>query len=286
MEQTVYIDLYFLVNFSMDLLCLSITAKLLHRQIRRIRFLCAACVGGVYASVTLLLGLSGILGFFLDSLAALLLCAISFHTKGTSLLRAVQSLPVLLLSSMTLGGIMTALYHLLNRLNLPFELIEGDDLSVWIFALITAVSGIATLRGGSFRRRAQRIKSVTLEVTMFQKSLRLCAFVDSGNLLRDPVSGKSVIVADLDRLTKNLPPELTKACQSGDPSTWLSSHANAKRTRLIPTQTATGSSILLAIIPDSVTVITPTEQYPSDHLIAFAPLNERAAGFDAIIADE
>ena len=45
-QQEVYADLYFLVNMSMDLLCLNLTAALLHRGVRRWRLLLASAVGG------------------------------------------------------------------------------------------------------------------------------------------------------------------------------------------------------------------------------------------------
>ena len=286
MEQTVYIDLYFLVNFSMDLLCLMITASLMHRKVNRLRALLAATIGGAYAAAALLLNVSGRGGFLLDAIAALVLCAITFHTKKTAPSRTLKCVPILLLSSMTIGGIMTALYHLLNQLNLPLESLQGDGLSVWIFALVTAVSGVATLHGGHFRKNAQKTKGVTLQVTLFQKSITLRAMVDSGNLLRDPISGKGVIVVDLHRLSPILPPALFNACRTGSAETWLASHDQARITRLVPASGATGSKLLIALIPDSLLVTSAQETYAADYLIAPTPLGEHAQGFDAIIPTE
>ena len=285
-EQTVYIDLYFLVNFSMDLLCLMITASLLHRRVSRLRAILAAAVGGAYAAGALLLGFSGFWGFAMDALAALVLCAITFHTKKTSPWRTLKSVPILLLSSMTLGGVMTTLYNLLNQLHLPLESLQGDGLSVWIFALVTAVSGVATLHGGHFRKQAQKADHVTLQVTLFQKSITLRAMVDSGNLLRDPVSGKNVIVADLNRLSPILPPALFHACRTGKTDAWLSSHEQARITRLIPASGATGNRLLIAIVPDALSITAKKETYAADYLIAPTLLGEHAQGFDAIIPTE
>ena len=286
MEQTVYIDLYFLVNFSMDLLCLMITAALTHRRVHRIRTILAASLGGAYAAAVLLLGTSGFFGILLDILAAIILCAITFHEKKSTPWRTLKCVPILFFASMTLGGVMTALYNLLNKFDLPFEVLEGDGLSVWVFALITAVSGVATLHGGHRRRQAQRTRSVTVTVTFFQKTVTLRALVDSGNLLRDPVSGTDVIIADLERLSPVLPPTLVEACREGRPERWLSSHAEARRTRLIPASGATGDRILLAIVPDSLTVNNGKESYSAHYLIAPTPLGEHAKGFDALIGSE
>ena len=42
----VYVDLYFLINASMDLLCLAMTAAILHRAAKRWRLILSAVVGG------------------------------------------------------------------------------------------------------------------------------------------------------------------------------------------------------------------------------------------------
>ena len=177
MVQEVYIDLYFLTNISMDLLCLMITAALLHRHVKRWRALAAAVLGGGYAVAALLLTLGGIAGFLLDIAAAFLMCTVAFYVRKMPLLRLLQCTLVQALVSMMLGGIMTALYACLNRLHLPLEALQGDGLSVWTFALLTAVASIATLRGGRLFGISQKTKSVTVRAVLFGKSVTLSAMV-------------------------------------------------------------------------------------------------------------
>lgn len=218
MEQEVYIDLYFLINACMDLLCMMLTAALLHRFVRRWRAILASVLGGAYAVAALLLGFDGMTGFLLDAFVAVLMCVIGFAGKHLPFRRLLQTVPVYLLVSVLLGGVMTALYALLNRLNLPLDALQGDGLSVWTFALLTAVAGFATVKGGRFLGFSSKTKSVVLHVTLFGKEHTLRALVDSGNLLQDPLSGKSVIVADIATLRASLPPSLSKALNSKDVS--------------------------------------------------------------------
>ena len=283
MEQEVYIDLYWIVNFSMDLLCVMITAKLLHRTGKRWRAVLAALIGGAYAVTALLIGSGGLLGVLGDLGAALLMCVVAFYTRRERLVRVFQATGVQFLVSVLLGGVMTALYSFLNRLHLPWETLEGDGLSVWAFALLTAVAGVATLRGGRLLGLSHKTKSVTLEATVFGKAVVLRAMVDSGNLLRDPVSGRSVIVADADKLMSVLPPSLKNACRSGDATEWLRSPAYAHRIRLIPTQGATGHTLLPAIMPERLRLTEGKESRDADYLIAAAPLGKSVDGFDALI---
>ena len=66
MEQEVYVDLYFLINTSMNLLTLMISASLRHRKISRWRACLAASVGGLWAVVALFWGMEGFWGLVLD----------------------------------------------------------------------------------------------------------------------------------------------------------------------------------------------------------------------------
>ena len=280
----VYIDLYVLINFSMDLLCLMTVGALLHRRVSRGRAILAAALGGLYSAAALLLSLDGVLGFLCDAAVAFLLCTVAFFSRRERLPSVCKSAAVFVLTSMLLGGIMTGLYSVLNRLQLPLESLEGDGISVWIFALVTAVAGVLTARGGAFLGFSKRTSHVTVHAVLFGHAVELCAMVDSGNLLRDPISGKSVIVADRTRIASALPPELIRALDEGTPLDWLATAEHARLARPIPTGTATGEALLLALVPDTLTLTVGKETFPADYLIAPARLGHTLRGFDAIIS--
>ena len=284
MVTEVYADLYFLINTSMNLLCLMITASLLHLRVNRLRAVLAASFGGAYAVLALLFSLEGILGIALDLLVALGMCAIAFFKKKNTGSALLKYTAVQFLTSMILGGVMTVLYTLLNRMRLPLEILQGDGLSVWTFALLSAVAGIVTARGSRFFSIARRTKSVTVNAKLFGQELTLRALVDSGNLLRDPVSGRYVIVAEKKRLSAALPPpvgRLLDAPLEGDGNTEFAVHL-----RLIPTQTAAGKTLLPALLPEELTVSDGKETYCADYLLAAAELGKHARGFDAVIPME
>ena len=283
MEQEVYADLYVLINFGMDTICLMITATLLHCRVRRWRVTLAAALGGLYALFALLWGAVGWLGVLSDGVMALVLCAVAFAHRGTTLPRLLRLTGVQLLTSVILGGVMTVLYSALNRLSLPFDALQGDGLSVWTFALLTAVAGITTLQGGKWFGIAGKSEYVTIQATLLGKQVTLRALVDSGNLLRDPTGGKSVIVADRKKLSGILPDALLSATSPDRLAALLSDYGIAKQIRLIPTKTATGSAVLPAVIPSELTVTRGKETYPADYLVSVTSLGKNG-DFDAIIS--
>lgn len=286
MQREVYADLYFLINASMDLLSLMITASLLHRRVKRLRALLASAVGGTYAVLTLLVGTDGIVALLADCALAGIMCAITFATKKGHFSQLLKCIAVQFLTSMVLGGIMTALYTLLNRMELPFEALQGDGISVWLFVILSAIAGVATVRGGRLFGLSKTVKSVSVCATFFEKELHLSALVDSGNLLRDPISGKSVIVADRKKLLAALPAPLAARLAKTTPAEWLSDPAYAHAIRLIPTKTATGECLLPALTPQALEIDDGKSTYPADYLIAPADLGESANGFDAIVPSE
>lgn len=286
----VYADLYFFVNASMDLLCLNLTALLFHFKPRRWRLLSGAAVGGFYALAVLLWAPGGGWELLFDALGALLLCAVAFARRGVGVLRAARTVGAFLLISALLGGVMTALFWALNRLDLPLDALTEDHISVWLFALLALVSGLLTRGGGAALGRASKARAVVVEAVLFGKPIAFRALVDTGNLLCEPVSGRPVILCDPKALRGVLPPEVLAAA---DP-TGVQNPEIARRLRLIPASGATGERLLLAVVPDALQITElhekgkkengkKGESYPSNHLVALSPLGERALGFDALI---
>ena len=69
---------------------------------------------------------------------------------------------------------MTALFHLLNRspLSEGLETVEGDGISVWIFALLALISGWLTLLGGRFfATRSARERAQVFVITVIATSM-------------------------------------------------------------------------------------------------------------------
>ena len=283
MEQEVYVDLYFLINTCMNLLTLMITATLLHRKVSRWRAWLAAAAGGLWAVAALFLGVMGFWGLLLDGAVIFLMCAAVFATKNATLGGLFKCTLVGVLTSMILGGVMTALYALFNRIQLPLGTTEGNSSSLLIFALIASLAGLATVQGGRFLGLSKKTEYVTVNAVLLGKAVTLRALVDTGNHLREPISGRGVIVAERTRILAALPPSLSTALKSPSPDKWLANEEYATRIRLVPTNTATGSGMLPAILPDTLTLTNGKETYPADYLIAPAPM-ENTSDFDAVIA--
>lgn len=170
----VYLDLLILLNFLVDLLLMVGTNRLAGHPAGFRRALPAAVLGGVYAGACVLPSfwfLSGLV-WRMVSLAAMSAIAFGFDQSG--LRRGI----LFVFLSMALGGIALGL---------------GKG-GFWSLVLSAALVCLMCLLG--FRGRAGQQCYLPVTIRHQQKAVTLTALADTGNTLRDPVSGCPVMVVD------------------------------------------------------------------------------------------
>ena len=173
---TVYLDAVVLLNFLVDGLLLLGTNRLTGYPPGWKRVIPAAVLGGVYAGMCMLPPLQ-----LLGSVAFRLLClgvmsVIAFGWNWSALRRGA----VFVLLSMALGGLMLGF--------------EGGG----FVALLLAAGGITLMCRLGLKSPVGAQQYQQVELVWKGKRLRLMALMDTGNTLRDPVSGAAVLVAGMD----------------------------------------------------------------------------------------
>lgn len=273
--QTVYADVLFLINFSMDFLVLYICARLAGRKLYPFRSALASALGGAYGVATLFIDTNGFITSICDVAALLVICYVAFASRKIRLRDFFGRCILFALISSILGGIMTALSSMLERSGLAsLEYDSGDDISVWLFAIIAAAGGAAAFVGGKRMKRIASAKSVDVEIKMNGKSVLLRAMTDTGNMLTDPLSGRVVALCELDAVEKLFGAEMIEYFKRGELSAVIDSEI-ASKIRFIPARGAlVGKATLLAAVePDLVTVKNEKGGVDADILIAPVPYN-------------
>lgn len=170
----VYLDLLMLLNFLVDFLLILGANRLCGHPPGAGRAALAAGLGGVYAGACVLPGFA-FLGNVLWRIVSLGLMAwIAFGTNKSTVRRGV----VFLLLSMALGGVAMGL---------------GNG-SFW--SLLLAALGVFGLCKLGFRGTPGSQQFVPVELSYGDKRVQLTALRDTGNTLRDPVTGRQVLVVD------------------------------------------------------------------------------------------
>jgi len=236
----VYLDVVVFLNFLVDFLLLLGTNRLCGYPPKPGRAALAAAVGGIYAGACLLPGFGFLANMFWRtvSLGSMALIAFGFR------ICAIRAGTVFVLLSMSLGGIALGLG------GTGFWKLAGAALCVWLLCM------------AGFRGKLRQGQLVPVELIHNGKKLHLTALRDTGNTLRDPITGKPVLVVGADvanRLTGLSQLQLQKPAESVGLFPGL---------RLIPYR-AVGkeSGLLLALKISQVKI----GRWKGSGLVAFAP---------------
>lgn len=173
----VYLDLVMLLNFLVDFFLLLGTNRLCGYPSRLGRITLASVVGGVYGGACLVPGLSRFLGNTFWRIVAL--CIVSVFAFGVSK-ETIRKTVVFVLLSMALGGIASGF---------------GRG-SFW--SLVAAAAGVSLMCVVGFREKLGATAYIPLELSYKDVKLKLTAMRDTGNTLRDPITGDYVIIIGAD----------------------------------------------------------------------------------------
>lgn len=280
MEQTVYADLLFLVNFCMDFQCLFLTARLLHRPFPLKRALAASALGALYACAALFIPANGGVAFLLDLFVGLLMCGLVFLAQEEKKWRFLIPFGLYFGVSAAVGGLMSAISTLFSSLEYAPQ--EKNDGSVSFF-LLAFLGGLATFLWGRLCQRRAKGKCVRLHLEYAGRELGIDAFVDTANHLCDPLGGRPVVVIDRVVARDLLPPELLTAAEHGMAGLSMLPPDLARRVRMIPAATVTGRGVLLAIAPDKALLDVGRGAHAVELLLTPAPLGNAAEGHKALL---
>lgn len=228
---TVYADILFLINFSMDFLSLCLTGRLTAHRMSRRRLIPAAAFGALAGCAAMFLPLNGIPFVLAGLLTAFAVVRIAFGKSG-SLRQLVRDTLILWGTGTLLGGILTSVLSIGNAV---WQ--DGGNGSFVPLVLLgfAAASGFLRITGHSTEKR-----SAEVTVTSAGTSAVFTALCDSGCLLTEPISGMPVIIASEAVL--------------GTLGELLSSENTPLRLRMIPAEGIGGHRLLRGFVPDAVTV--------------------------------
>ena len=201
MGETVYADILFFINFSMDFLCFYICSRVLGRRLHVLRATVASVIGGAVAM--LFFDPGGSAEILLDIGVLLIMCAVAQPNGKNSLAGEFGGAAMYAGISAALGGFMTAVYSLANRLGLSGDAAApgsgdvGGEMSAWVFALLAASGAAAAVIGGRRLRLRSSGDRFSVTVSMGGKNASFDGMTDSGNLLSDPLSGRRVMICEL-----------------------------------------------------------------------------------------
>lgn len=178
----IFLDIVIILNFLVDFLLILGTNRISGCPLAMKRSAVAACVGAAYAAGCTLPGFHFLGNGLWRVVCLALMSVIAFGWHFDAFRRGV----LFVFLSMALGGIALGL---------------GNG-GFW--AIVMGAVGVCLLCMLGFRGKPGQQHYVPVYISHGGKSIQLMALQDTGNTLRDPVSGAAVLVVDADAAQKLL----------------------------------------------------------------------------------
>lgn len=239
--QKVYVEAVFADNFAVNFLILILASRLGCERVRWGRCALAAAVGGIYAAVAY--GVGGFMVSLPVKLGiSLIMCAAAYWARGEK--HVLRGIVTFYIATFVLAGAIYAMGQ---------ALIVNGTLAVpaAVRAVLLGLAAGAALTGvySYVRRRTLRRQPhiETLELRIGEKCMRVKAFIDTGNLLTEPISGAPVLFLSRAAAEKLLGAKQAAALAGGV-------EPDAEGLRIIPCATAAGRTVLYGRALDGVSL--------------------------------
>jgi stage II sporulation protein GA (sporulation sigma-E factor processing peptidase) len=263
----VYLDILFLINFIMDYVILWAASRFGQFKATSKRMIVASSVGALYSLGILLLEIDHLLAIAVHVMMSIIMVLIAYGMQPIK--KILQALGYFYLIAFMTGGAMLGTINLFSREIHTSPVISGmfiftDNITyTWLLAGL-ATAFILGKWGARFIKRSIFRTLLRIPIILCFGSVRipLKALIDTGNNLKDPLTGKPVVVVEYELLRpflpqaarslfeKNQEPDVQELIKTLATSTW------APRVRMIPFSTiGKQKGMLLGLRPDAVIVV-------------------------------
>ena len=239
--KTIYIDVYFLLNFTVDLLAIYFASKILRINIKNIRLLLISFIGAVYSVADVLIKLNLLLRLLLFLSVSILVILIM--GRKISLIRRIKLFTVFFILMALIGGLVYFLYSLLARCFEYKPTAEPQNRKLLILSILIIVSFSVIKLVSALFARTRSGKSAAVSIKLLDKRIECEALVDTGNLLRDPIDSTAVMI-----ITRSI---AERIMPYGIPEDVSSVHGELKKyVRIIPITKGKERVMCLGFLPD------------------------------------
>lgn len=258
---TVYADVLFLVNFSMDILTLYMTSRITHKKTTKCRLVISAAIGGAISTALILFWKVGgrieqIIFILLGFITSVVMTLIAFGAdkRICGILR--ESL-ILWGSGALLGGVMTAITSLGDPIYTDSA--ASGFMPLFVLCFILSWWILRLFLSGSKQKTAK------IEIELGGDVYKFCGIYDSGSFVTEPITGKPVIIVK-SGIIRKIADELER------PNCLY-------RMRLIPAGGLGGDVMLKGFVPDKVRL----DGIEVDAVIAIDKRGGKFCGQDGLI---
>lgn len=206
---TIYIDVVLLENLIMNSIILFATGIILKEKIKNIRIILASLLGAIYSVISYISVLQIYASMILKFILSIVIIYIAFNPQNIK--RLWKDLLIFYLTSFVFGGVAFALIYIVK----PQEILMRNGLFLGTYPLKTILLGaiiafIIILM--AFRIVKSKITRkdmlCEIQINLNDKNIETTAMIDTGNLLKEPITNTPVIIIEHTLLYECIPKEI------------------------------------------------------------------------------
>ena len=271
---TIYIDIVLIENLIMNYIILFTTAVVLKIKVNHIRLILASLLGAGYSIIAYMGIIKVYSSIILKIILSVLIIYIAFNPQNIK--KMCKDLLLFYLVSFVFGGAAFALIYIIK----PQNILMKNGLFLGTYTLKTVMLGAVVafcIIIGAFAIIKNKISKkdmfCEIEILINQKKIKTKAMIDTGNMLKEPITNVPVIVVEHILLYSCMPKEILnnlKEIMGGDfkniPCDIQEKYIT--KLKLIPfSSLGKQNGMLIGIRPEYVKVITDEQEKINKNVI-------------------
>jgi stage II sporulation protein GA (sporulation sigma-E factor processing peptidase) len=271
---TIYIDIVLIENLIMNYIILFTTAVVLKIKVNHIRLILASLLGAGYSIIAYMGIIKVYSSIILKIILSVLIIYIAFNPQNIK--KMCKDLLLFYLVSFVFGGAAFALIYIIK----PQNILMKNGLFLGTYTLKTVMLGAVVafcIIIGTFAIIKNKISKkdmfCEIEILINQKKIKTKAMIDTGNMLKEPITNVPVIVVEHILLYSCMPKEILnnlKEIMGGDfkniPCDIQEKYIS--KLKLIPfSSLGKQNGMLIGIRPEYVKVITDEQEKINKNVI-------------------
>lgn len=271
---TIYIDIVLIENLIMNYIILFTTAIVLKIKVNHIRLILASLLGAGYSIIAYMGIIKVYSSIILKIILSVLIIYIAFNPQNIK--KMCKDLLLFYLVSFVFGGAAFALIYIIK----PQNILMKNGLFLGTYTLKTVMLGAVVafcIIIGAFAIIKNKISKkdmfCEIEILINQKKIKTKAMIDTGNMLKEPITNVPVIVVEHILLYSCMPKEILnnlKEIMGGDfkniPCDIQEKYIS--KLKLIPfSSLGKQNGMLIGVRPEYVKVITDEQEKINKNVI-------------------
>ena len=212
---TIYIDIIIVENLIMNYIILYATGIISKDKISYTRIFFASLIGAIYAVTEYILKLNIYSNILIKIILSIIIVYVAFYPQNVK--KMYKQLVMFYVTTFTFGGVATYLIYVLKPQNIIIK--NGMYVGTYVLKVIflgaivgTAILFVAFKLAKNKITKKDMICKIKIKINGKEKVLD--AMVDTGNMLKEPITGTPVAVVERTSLYDLLPKEILNNTES------------------------------------------------------------------------